>query len=362
MPPSQPAPLPLPRHAGSGTVLASMFKTVLAAASEATRLPPSELLSLTGVSADMHADPEARIPQPAYARLWDIIDRHADDPFFGLHFAERQVDASTFSVVGFAARSSRTLGEAIERVARYSRVINDVEVISLSREGTSVAVIGQNPRGAAPPWPRHKAEGAMANYVVLGRRWTGHLFWPLEVRFRHAAPKDLSEHRRIFGCPLRFGAPRNEIRLDAALLDRPMQHAAQDLSEYLGKQAERLLSSTQPQTLLDDVRRSVREALPSGNPELPTIARRLGHSARSLQRKLAEEGTSFARTVDEVRYDRAMELLGDRRVTVEEAGFLLGFADARGFRRAFERWTGRSPRDHRLLLEQDRLEQDRVAC
>lgn len=334
-----------------------MFKAVLAAASEATRLPRSELLSLTGVSADLDADPEARIPQPAYARLWAVIERHTEDPSFGLHFAERQVDASTFSVVGFAARSSRTLGEALERVARYSRIINDAEEITLAREGASVAVIGQNPRGAAPPWPRHKTEGAMANYVVLGRKWTGHPFSPIEVRFRHAAPLDLSEHRRIFGCPLRFGCPRNEIRLDAMLLGRPMQHAAPDLSEYLGKQADRLLSSTQPQTLLEGVRRSVREALPSGNPELTIIARRLGHSARSLQRRLAEEGTSFARVVDEVRHELAVELLGNHRVTVEEAGFLLGFADARGFRRAFERWTGRSPREHRHLLEQSR-----VAC
>lgn len=187
----------------------------------------------------------------------------------------------------------------------------------------------------------------MTNYVVLGRRWTGHDWAPREVCFRHPAPPDVSEHRRIFRCPLRFEHPRNEVRLDPAILALPFPSFAPDLGTYLSRRAEQLLSATGQRTLLDELRRAVREALPSGRPELSTVARRLGQSARSLQRRLAEEGTNYAELVDEVRRELALELVADRRVSVEEVGCLLGFADARGFRRAFERWTGRSPRAHR---------------
>lgn len=345
MPVTDPAPPTAPRHAGRGTVIASMFQSVLRAAA-AAGLQPASLLARTGVSEDTLADPEARLPQPAYIHLWELIERDVRDPFFGLHFAEAQVDAATFSVVGFAARSSRTYGEALERVVRFSRVINEAEEISQARERDHV-VIRQNPRGAAPPWPRHKTESAMANYVVLGRRWTGRDWAPHEVCFRHPAPPDVSEHRRIFRCSLRFDHPRNEVRLDPTILALPFPSFAPDLGAYLSQRADRLLSATGQRTLLDDVRRGVREALPSGRPELSHVARRLGQSARSLQRRLAEEGTSYAELVDDVRRELALQLVADRRVSIAEAGCLLGFADARGFRRAFERWTGTSPRAHR---------------
>lgn len=345
MPVTDPAHPTAPRHAGRGTVIATMFHAVLRSA-EAAGLQRASLLARTGVSESTFADPEARLPQPTYIHLWEIIEREVRDPFFGLHFAEAQVDAATFSIVGFVARSSRTYGEALERVARFSRVLNEAEEISLARERGHV-VIGQNPRGAAPPWPRHKTESAMANYVVLGRRWTGSDWAPHEVCFRHAAPPDVSVHRRIFRCSLRFDHPRNEVRLDPAILAFPFPSFAPDLGAYLSQRADSLLSATGQRTLLDDVRRGVREALPSGRPELSTVARRLGQSARSLQRRLAEEGTSFAELVDEVRRELALELVADRRVSIEEAGCLLGFADTRGFRRAFERWTGTSPRAYR---------------
>jgi AraC-like DNA-binding protein len=315
-------------------------------AADAAGMPRAQMLCLAGLSEAALDDAEARVPQPAYARLWDEIERRATDPFFGLHFAEGQVGAATFSVVGFAAKSSRTLGEALERVARYSRLLNDTEEITLAREGRAL-VVGQNPRGAAPQWSRHKAEGAIANYVVLGRKWTGQPWSPLAVSFRHEAPGDVSEHRRIFQCPVRFGRERNELRLDLAVLDLPLDDAAPDLGEYLRRRADRLLALSSPKALLDDVRLAVREGLPSGHPDVATLARRLGTSTRSLQRRLAEEGTTYATLVDEVRRDAALELLADRHVTVEEAAFLLGFADARGFRRAFERWTGQPLRGHR---------------
>jgi AraC-like DNA-binding protein len=343
--PVEPPSAPPPRSGSRGTILATMFQAVLAAA-EAAGLSRAQLLKLTGVSAGSLTAPEARVPQPAYMRLWEEIERRVDAPCFGLRFSESQVGASTFSVVGFAARSSRTYGEALRRVARYSRLLNDTEEFTLDLAGDT-CVIGQNPRGLAPPWPRHKAESAMTNYVVLGRAWTGRTWSPIEVSFVHARPRDTSEHRRIFGCPARFGRPRNELRIDASLLALPQIGASPDLGDYLSQHAEKLLSTLAPQTLLDDVHRAVRDALPDGPPELSAIARRLGLSPRSLQRRLAEEGTTFARLVDETRRAVALELLSDRRVTIEEIAFLLGFADVRGFRRAFERWTGTSPRAFR---------------
>ena len=160
----------------------------------------------------------------------------------------------------------------------------------------------------------------------------------------------MTEHQRIFDCPLRFAQPRNELRFDPSVLDLAMREPSPDLVAYLTHQAERRLASLGDATLLDEVGRAVREALPGGAPTITAVARRLGMSARSLQRRLAEEDTSFAAVVDTIRRELATEMLTERRVSIEEVAFLVGFADARGFRRAVERWTGRSPRELRAGL------------
>lgn len=333
------------RTGSRGTVLASMARSVLAGA-EASGLSRAALLERSGISAALLNDPEGRVLQPAYMRLWEEIEQSTKDPFFGLHFAESQVEAATFSVVGFVAKSSKTFGDGVRRFVRYSRLINETEEISLTPDGDTW-LIRQNPREVGPPWPRHKTESALANYILRGRAWTGRVWSPISVSFVHPRPKDTSEHQRIFGCLLRFEQPRNEIRIDASILDLPMQNSSMDLVDYLSRRADSLMSAMQPGDLLDDVRRAIRSTLPDGTPELSTVAKSLGLSTRSLQRRLAEADTTFARLVDETRHTLALDLLADRRVSVEEAGFLLGFADSRGFRRAFERWTGSSPRTYR---------------
>lgn len=319
-----------------------MFTTVLRAA-EREGLSGPALLRETGVTPE-HLEPtDARLPQPAYMKLWELIERDVKDPFFGLHFSERMVEAGTFSAVGFAARSSSTYGEALERIVRYGRVLNQVEIFALEVHGREACML-QNPRPGEAPWPRHKAESSMANYVLRGRAWTGQPWVPFEVRFQHAAPADLSELHRVFACPLRFEQPRNEVRFDRAILELRFHTAAPDLGQYLAQRAEALAATVPEEDLLAGVRSALRAALPSGTPSLARIAKQLGLSERSLQRRLAESETSFAALVDEVRRELALRIVDDRRVNLEDIGFLLGFADSRGFRRAFERWTGQSPR------------------
>ncbi len=77
------------------------------------------------------------------------------------------------------------------------------------------------------------------------------------------------------------------------------------------------------------------------------MARRLGQSRRSLQRRLGEAGTTFARLVAEVRRQRAEAFLSGRDVSVAEVSWLLGFSEQSAFTRAFRRWTGRSPTEYR---------------
>src|SRR5690606_5280525 len=96
------------------------------------------------------------------------------------------------------------------------------------------------------------------------------------------------------------------------------------------------------QTVLDDARRVIEAALPEGVPELAELAERLGCSARTLQRRLAEHGTSLRKLIDEVRHQLALRHLA-AELSIAEVSFLLGFSEPSAFHRAFRRWTDRTP-------------------
>lgn len=95
--------------------------------------------------------------------------------------------------------------------------------------------------------------------------------------------------------------------------------------------------------LADTVRAFVLEHLVEGEPTQSDAANTIGISLRTLQRRLAEEGTSFGELLAETRRDLAVSYLRERAWTVTEVAFSLGFGDVGSFSRAFRRWTGQSP-------------------
>src|SRR5262249_34082038 len=146
---------------------------------------------------------------------------------------------------------------------------------------------------------------------------------PLEVRFPHAAPRDLKAHRAWFRCPLSFRARRCEVELDAADLDRIVVSADSTLASYLERLAGESPRSLEARgSLADRVRRQVWMELADGAPSLRKASARLGHSPRTLQRRLAEEGASFEAIVTGLRRDLATRLLAQRRLAIYEVAFM----------------------------------------
>lgn len=88
--------------------------------------------------------------------------------------------------------------------------------------------------------------------------------------------------------------------------------------------------------------------LSEGVPTLSLIASELGISARTLQRRLSDQGHSFQGVVDMARQDLAQRLLRETDYSLAEVAFLTGFAEQSGFTRAFKRWAGQTPRSYRL--------------
>lgn len=326
------------------------IKTILAIVGYAAyvRVPPPELLQAAGLDPGELADPEAYLLHEQEMRLWDEAVRLTNDQDFGLHLAEwvARFPIDHFDVLSFAVRSSPTLGELYRLVGRYIRLIHEGVYLTLEEQGDVARLV--HGHSLERIGPRQPIEAMLALTVLYGRMGIGDDFAPQAVCFKHARPNRTTEHERVFRAPVHYGCPRNELVLDREVLDRPQRHAEQRLLAILDRQLGALLSGLpESHRFRDVVTRCMMDELPDGDLAVAAIARKLHMSARSLQRRLQSEGTSFAEVLSDLRRDRALRYLQDPRISISEVAFLLGFLDVTAFHRAFKRWTGSTPTEHR---------------
>lgn len=174
---------------------------------------------------------------------------------------------------------------------------------------------------------------------------------PVAVRFSHQVAGDLAaRHRVFFASPVHFGDTVTELVFSRDALNAPLTSADPHLLEILLPAAdERRNRPTPPQLFADQVRRAISATLGQEDVPLESVARRLGMTGRSLQRHLKEEGTSFQQVRDAMRLELAERYLG-KGMSLAEISFLLGFSEPSAFFRAFKRWTGLTPFEHRASI------------
>ncbi len=172
-----------------------------------------------------------------------------------------------------------------------------------------------------------------------------------EVRFTHGtSDPHAARLRAFFGSPVVFKAEHTEIVLSAEVIAAPLTTADPNLLALLLAVAEDKRARPTPERLLtDQVRRALRDSLSSDSVQLEAVAKTLGMTGRSLQRRLKDEDTSFQAVRDEMRLELAERFLGEGR-TFAEISFLLGFSEPSAFFRAFKRWTGLTPFERRASL------------
>jgi AraC-like DNA-binding protein len=297
-------------------------------------------------------NPDTRVAAAANDRLWAVAVERLDEPDLGLRFAQR-MDIDSFHLVGHLALSSRTIGEALDRIVAYSKLLHDAGRTELERRDGEVMLF-PGCRGLPSPPPRQIAEFSAASAVLLVRAAAAVPEWrPLRIDFVHPAPTSTRTHREVLGVVPSFGAAEDTIVLDEATLALPIL-APRDaqLSRYLEEYAKRLIATLCADeshgTLRGQVLRAVVAGLGQGDPiSLAAVAARLAMTPRTLQRRLAETGDAFAALLDEARHAAACRHLSDGALPLAEISYLLGFQDPATFSKAFKRWTGVTPGAYR---------------
>jgi AraC-like DNA-binding protein len=307
------------------------------------RWPTAGLLKRAGVDATAVNDPDARLPHSRVRALWREAVRETGDRALGLHVAE-QVRPAAFDALGYVFRFSRTLGDGFQRLARYHRFVDDLLTLVIETTGDEARVC----LDGIDRMTRQTAEFMLATLTRAARTETGRRdLDPVVVEFAFAKPRDTADHQRFFHSPLRFGRRRNCLVLNRTALRLPLRHAEPELRDILERRVRDVIARLPPlDTVVTRTRFRLSERLREGRPTAASVGRQLGMSARSLHRRLREEGTTLRRLLQALRRELAERYLAEG-ASINETAFLLGYSEASAFQRAFRRWTGSTPAAYR---------------
>ena len=318
----------------------------IASAAVARGVSTDRLYKAVNLDAAVLEDPDSRIPFAQLVALYEKAAELTGDDNFGLHIGET-VNPSAFDVVGYCALNSSTLGAAFARVARYHSIWTDGALFTLETTGETSAIVYRYLESSIKEH-RQDSEMTLATVTTLCRNIATPDFALTSVEFQHAEPVDVSEHQRLFACPVKFAASLNRLSFPSSYLSLPIAKADARLCAVLDRHAEELLAKFPPRdSLIEQVRNLIAGEFRGGEPSLERIAGHLGLTPRTLQRKLQELGTSYNDVLDQMRCQLAMRYLREPQMAICEVAYLLGFSESSSFHRAFKRWTGVTPKEFR---------------
>jgi AraC-like DNA-binding protein len=312
----------------------------------AAGVPVLPLLKTAGLSSHQIEDGAARINVRAQIAFLDCVADALNDDHLGFHLAMK-VDLREIGLLYYVAASSAHLVESMQRVARYSSLVN--EGVALKCIESQQVGMAFNYVGVSRHQDRHQIEFLMALFVRMCRHLTGRRLTPCRARFTHFRARYEAGLAELFGEDIAFGAQADEILFDEETRELPFTSADEYLNRLLISYFEEALSRRNVRygSFRSAVENEIIPLLPHRKIAASDIARRLAMSQRTLSRRLGEENVSFADVLESLRIDLARRYLADKTLSVSQIAWLLGYQEVGSFSHAFKRWTGMSPRQAR---------------
>lgn len=293
-------------------------------------------------------DPDNRAPADVVARLLEECARETGCPHFGLLVGQR-VTMAALGRAGFIAKYSRDLEAALgSLVAGISYLHSGVD-LSLGRHG-QVVILGLTLHQDGYAGARHVEDAGMAIAVAVIREVCGAHWNPGEIRLIHARPADTMPYARFYRAPVRFGADGNALVFDRRWLNHRIAHSDPALREFLLGEFRRDLQAAPP--LVEQVRHVMRPLMDARDCSAERVAGMMRMRVWTMNRRLADEGTSFRKLFDELRFEMACRLLKDTSQSLADISERLGFEYPAAFTRAFRRWADTSPSHWRRGAQQ----------
>ncbi len=286
-----------------------------------------------------------RMPVEQVDRLWMLAEQQSGQPFVALNRATADKPTS-FDTLAYSMMSCQTLEDAIERLVQYCAVVSDavdLRVVSVS-DGCRIEVTPMEP---PQPGRSSRLDYTIVTFLAFCRWVTGRNIVPLGVELAYPEPLDLRRHQLAFSSTPHFDAPSHALLLRKADLRLRLPTANAALSQLHDRVVQEVVRELHPVGIERQIAKSLVRGMASGRVMRRDVASDLCMSDRTLQRRLAEAGTSFQKELDTLRRQLTETYLRDPEVPLAGIGSLLGFAEESTFYRACQRWFQLSPKQAR---------------
>lgn len=297
------------------------------------------LLSAVAVERQTLDDPDALIPCAASGALIDHALRERPLKNLGVWLASR-TPIGAHGLLDYLIMTADTVGQGLRNLAQYLRVLTGAPFLLELREQADPVLVMYHADAAAAAFG---VEYSVALNVLHIREETGNRATAEYVSFAHQ-PEDASEIEAMLRCRVRAGASWSGIAFSRVSWAMPFPRRDSVVHRLLERHAESVQPGTTPSdNLTRDLRSAIESHFTDGKIQLSTVARDLGTSTRTLQRRLGAAGLSYQRVVDSTRRESAETLITHSSLSVGEIAYLLGYSEPAAFHRAFRRWTGTTP-------------------
>jgi AraC-like DNA-binding protein len=273
-------------------------------------------------------------------------ERRAADQDLGLHLAQYS-NLRSMGIYGYLLLNAETLYELLELAGRYYATIYQTAQI-LFTVNAGVATLEYKPLVTGKLSSRHDTEWTLGFFVYLIRSVSNSSWQPARSSFAHAEPADSSLLHQVFGVEVSFNQPRNRLEFDAELLSLTFNDSDRELLQVVKASADRHLRSYTTQNSLEShVRLLIMKDISQEGFGIDSVARQLGMSVSTFQRRLRRGGRNYRDLREEVVLDLAKQALAETDSPISQIAFMLGYSEISAFDHAYHRMTGSYPRAYR---------------
>lgn len=303
------------------------------------------LANLSFKEKDLH-DPEARIPAHQYAELLMLVDGNTQDGSFWFEFG-REFGFSSLGLVGQALLSCNNLNQALPLLSKFYRILScgtDLEYLQVDDYGVLTLIrdaeIGEREK-------QIKTELLYSSFSRVGELLFPNTPLDIKFSFDYPEPENKATYDKYLGNDLSFNQLTPAIYVSKEHLVQDFSEANPALLEVLDHQCQKKLEELEHSNSMARTVRNLIQSLPGVYPSVEVIATQLNISSRTLNRRLVKEDTSFQFITEQIKCKDALYYVENTEMTIEEIAHHTGYSDPSNFRRAFAKWTGKSPSDYR---------------
>lgn len=273
-------------------------------------------------------------------QVWRLATQYTGDDAFGITFA-KNMNPMILHGLGFSWMASDSLLDAFMRLVKYYRLITTAGGIELTEVEGEYRVRYLIPvQGSPAP---ASLDAALAVFLQFCRFTKGADLNPTRVELQRSKPENQETFNQYFHCPIEYGNEYNSLFFTKASLEEHLPTANPELARANDQVVIDYLRRFDQEDIVSKVRAIIIEFLPSGSPSQDKVASEVHVSARTLQRKLLDKGTSYKALLEEIRQELARQYLKEKGRSIGEVTYLLGFSEPSNFTRSFKRWTGMTP-------------------